>query len=450
MASIEQRGPNTWRVGVRTSVAEGRKWVRRTVSFPAHMPLAEQRARAELAAAQLQLDVAQGKAVQERALTVRNFSEIWMKEHVLPNCSADTAKNYSFFLNSRILPAIGDIPLQKLNPIQLTRFINGIREEDARTTALDPEQRKRRSDRDRTPQPSRKLSDRTVRHYYDCINYMLNKAVQWQYLSSNPMEHVDRPRVRKKPVKFLDDRQAVQLLRCLAEEESLPYRCAVLLALLCGLRLGEVGALELSDVDWDQCTIDISRALKYTPATGSFVEEPKTDASIRPIDLPAGMMALLEETRYYQEDAAAALGDRWRGTGRIVCAWDGQPLHHDTPSKWFRKFADAHGFEGVRFHDLRHTHASILLANNIDAVAVASRLGHADASTTLRVYAHAIRRRDLESAATMQRLVDAALSPDPVEEHHGEHAGEHLGEHVPRKRMQLEPYIPPEKSKKAP
>ena len=412
MASIEQRGPNSWRVGVRTSVADGRKWIRRTVTFPPQMPLEEQQARAELAAAQLKLDVAQGKATQQTSLTVRDFSEIWITDHVIPNCSADTLKNYKFFLSSRILPAIGDTPLHKLTAIQLTRFINGLREEEARTTALDPQQRKRRSDRDRAAPPPRKLSDRTVRHYYDCINYMLNKAVQWQYLTSNPMDHVDRPKVKKRKMKFLDDQQAVQLLRCLAQEESLPFRCAVLLALLCGLRLGEVGALELSDVDWERGTIDIHRALKYTPERGSFVEEPKTESSVRPIDLPAGMMALLWETRDYHEDAAAALGDRWHGCGRIICAWDGTPLHHDTPSKWFRKFADRNGFEGVRFHDLRHSHASILLANNIDAVAVASRLGHADASTTLRVYAHALRRRDQESADAMQRLIDLALNPD--------------------------------------
>lgn len=412
MASIEQRGPNTWRVGVRTSVADGRKWIRRTLSFPAHMPLTEQRARAELAAAQLQLEVAEGRAVQQRSLTVRDFAEIWMTEHVNPTCSATTAKTYRFFLDSRILPALGDIPLQKLTPMQLTHFVNEIREDAARTTALEPEQRKRKSDRDREAAAPRKLSDRTVRHYYDCINYMLNKAVQWQYLTANPLDRVDRPKVKKKQVKFLDDRQAVQLLRCLSREESLPFRCAVLLALLCGLRLGEVGALELSDVDWEECTIDIHRALKYTPDKGNYVGDPKSDAGRRTVDLPAGMMALLEETRKYHEEAAAFLGDRWRGCGRIICAWDGTPVHHDTPSKWFRKFADANGFTGVRFHDLRHTHATLLFASNIDAVAVASRLGHEDASTTLRVYAHAIRRRDLESAAAMQRLLDAAALPD--------------------------------------
>jgi integrase len=121
------------------------------------------------------------------------------------------------------------------------------------------------------------------------------------------------------------------------------------------------------------------------------------------------MMALLYETRKYHQEMAQLLGDRWRGEGRIVCNWDGTPMHHDTPSKQFRKFADAHGFEGVRFHDLRHTHATLLFANNIDAVAVASRLGHEDASTTLKVYAHAIRRRDRDSAEAMQRLIDIAL-----------------------------------------
>lgn len=414
MASIEQRGPNTWRVGVRTSVADGRKWIRRTVTFPAHMSKSEQRARAELAAAQLQLEVAEGKQVTPQNMTVRDFSEIWIREHVDPDCAPDTAKNYKFFLQSRILPALGNVPLQKLTPIQLTHFIVSLRDEPAKTTAIDPEKRKRRADREREPAPQRTLSARTVRNYYDCINYMLNKAVQWQYISVNPMDRVDRPKVKRRPVNYLDDRQAVQLLRCLAKEDSLPFRCAVLLALCCGLRLGEVGALELSDVNWQECSIDIQRALKYTPATGSFIGDPKTDAGRRTVDLPAGMMTLLEETRKYHVDAAAFLGDRWRGTGRIVSAWDGTPLHHDTPSKWFRKFADRNGFEGVRFHDLRHTHATLLFASNIDAVAVASRLGHEDASTTLQFYAHAIRRRDIESAQAMQRLFDAARNPAAV------------------------------------
>lgn len=222
------------------------------------------------------------------------------------------------------------------------------------------------------------------------------------------MEKVDRPAAKKARVHYLTEERAVELLRCLHDEPNMCYRAAVLLALLCGLHLGEVGALRLSDVDWEHGTIDIGHALKYTPETGNFEGDPKTEAGERLISLPAGMMAVLHETRAYQEDAAATVGDVWVGEGWIVHAWNGAQLHHDTPSKWFRRFADAHGFEGVRFHDLRHTHATILLANNIDAVAVATRMGHADASVTLRIYAHALRRRDEDAAQAAQGLLDRA------------------------------------------
>lgn len=185
------------------------------------------------------------------------------------------------------------------------------------------------------------------------------------------------------------------------------------------MSLGEVGALRLSDVDWKRGTIDISHALKYTPQTGNFEGPPKSEAGERIIALPVGMMAVLDQTRAYQEDCKRAAPHLWVGEGWIVHAWNGAQLHHDTPSRWFRHFADGHGFEGVRFHDLRHTHASTLLANGIDAVAVASRMGHEDASTTLRVYAHALRRRDDDAAHVWQSFLDAASAqpetPEPLE-----------------------------------
>lgn len=410
---IEKRGPNTWRVGFRTSVEDGRKWIRKTVTFAGELSESEQRARAELEEARLKVDYADGKFVKDSPITVREFAKLWIEDHVRPNCSADTLKNYRFFLDSRILPALGDIQLQKLNPVILNRFVVDLRKDNVRTTAKPPLERVRTADQLRPAQRPRQLSDRTVRHYYDTLSFMLTKAVQWEFLTRNPMEKVDRPKVRKKPLKVLDDDQAVQLLRCLSLEESLPFRCSVLLALLCGLRLGEVDALRLQDVNWADCSIDITRALKQTPETGAFYGDPKSVEGIRVVDLPPGMMALLEETRQYHLDAQRQLGDRWEENGLIVCAWDGKPLHKDTPSKQWRKFADKNGFKGVRFHDLRHSHATILFANNLDAVAVASRLGHASADTTLKIYAHAVRKRDRESAEAMQALIERANSSKP-------------------------------------
>lgn len=420
MGNIEKRGKNTWRVGTQVLTDTGWAWVRRTIHLPGALSEAKQRKEAEKALAKLITEVGEGKATPNTgtAYTVATFAEYWMRQHVEPNLSAVTCKTYRHFLDARIIPMLGDVPLKKLTPTKLTEWINEVRSSPRRSTSLPPDQRKRpttpseNSRRAKAKTADVPLSARTVRHYYDTMEAMLDKAVQWEILPSNPMSKVDRPTVKKAHVHYLTEERAVELLRCLKDEPNMCYRVAVLLALLCGLRLGEVGALRLTDIDWEHNTIDISRALKYTPATGNFEGTPKTDAGARLVSLPDGMMDVLRETQKYQEETAKAIGDNWVGEGWIVHAWNGAQLHHDTPSKWFRKFADAHGFEGVRFHDLRHTHATMLLANNIDAVAVATRLGHTDASTTLRVYAHALRRRDEDAAKAVQTILDRALYPD--------------------------------------
>lgn len=407
MGTIEKRGTNSWRVGERLSTEQGRDWIRRPLKFPPTMSEAEQRRAAEVELARIKIEIDQGQAAPQQELTVRALAEIWLTEHVDPNCKATTAATYRALLNGRILPAIGDIPVSKLKPIDLQHMFTELHTAPKRTTALPPDQRRRATDRSRPAAPEATLSDRTVRHIYDTLNYMFNKGVRWKLIRRNPLEDVDRPRARRRKIKSLDDDQAVDLLRKL-EGEELPFRCAVLLALLCGLRLSEVGGLRLSDVDWEHSAINVTQALHYVPAVGNYMDTPKSEAGERVVTLPQGMMDLLAEVRRYQEEMAFLLEDRWKGDGRIVTAWDGRPLHHDTPSKAFRSFADRNGFEGVRFHDLRHTHASILLANNLDVVAVAARIGHESPETTLRNYAHALQRRDRESADAMQQLLDRA------------------------------------------
>lgn len=423
MGTIEKRGKNSWRVGTQVLTDSGWEWVREPVHFPATMSEARQRKEAEKALVRLELaiDAGQAKPAQSQ-YTVKSFSELWMSQHVAPNLSANTLKNYRHFLDTRILPALGNIPLKKLTPLLLTQWLNDVRSSPRRSTALPEAQLKtprRPSEQKRmdTAKPqSMPLSPRTIQHYHDTLCSMLDKAVQWDILAKSPMDKVDRPTAKKVRVHYLTEERAVDLLRCLHDEDNMCYRAALLLALLCGLRLGEVGALRLSDVDWDNGTIDVSHALKYTPQQGSYEGPPKSEAGERLITLPVGMMAVLHETAEYQKDAADWARDVWVGEGWIVHGWNGARLHHDTVSKWFRRFADAHGFEGVRFHDLRHTHATILLANSIDVVAVASRMGHDDATVTLQTYAHALRRRDVDAARTVQTLLDLAnvqLVPTP-------------------------------------
>lgn len=403
MGTIEKRGANTWRVGFRKNSTVGRSWVRRTVTFPATMSEEEQRKACEVELARLIVADADGvpqtsapqptsdlqaiirkynitpedAAALRRAepsapaadcpLTVRQLYDRWMEMHCIPELKPTTVKTYRNLMTTRILPLIGDRRVTSLTPMDIQQLLVSLRQSPARTTAISPEQRKRKQDRDREAAPPKNLSDRTVQHYYDTLSDMFDTGVRWQLIPSNPMDTAIRPKARRKRLNVLDDEQAVALLRQLGKEESLSFRAAVMLALVCGLRLSEVGALCWDDVDWQRCTINVSRGLNYTPDMGNYTDTTKSEDGERVISLPAGMMTLLQETKAWQEELAQLLGDRWRGVGRIVCGWDGTPQHHDTPSKQFRAFADRHGFEGVRFHDLRHPYVKLKTKEFIQA-----------------------------------------------------------------------------------
>lgn len=418
MGSIEKRGKDSWRIGIQVKNDLGEwEWIRETLKLPG---LTDRQAlkRAETALAILEDKAEKGLIKPKSAAvhTLRSFAEYWLENYVKTNLEPNTYTTYYNLLKTRVYPLLGDLPLtvHALSPRVLIAWLSDVRDSPKRSSRLPDDQlknprhpvtQKRIEQRSTVGAP---LSPRTIQHYYDTLAALFDKAVQWDVLPYNPLDKVDRPYAPKIKAKYLDEDQAVRLLRCLKEEPDMGYRAAVLLALLCGLRLGEVGALTLDDVDWEKGTIDISRALKYTSQTGSFDGDPKTDAGLRLIALPAGMMALLHELREYQVDMAAQVGDLWQGHGWIVHGWNGRQRNKDTPSKWFRQFSRDHGFD-VTFHQLRHTHATILLANNIDAVAVASRLGHANATTTLKYYAHALRRRDNDAADISQDLFTKSM-----------------------------------------
>ncbi|MGI6635839.1 MAG: tyrosine-type recombinase/integrase [Christensenellales bacterium] len=331
-------------------------------------------------------------------LTVAELSKLWFQDHVDINLKPTTAATYRNLMEKRTLPALGHLRPEELTPLVLNRFFNRLRTDVKQNTGVPAKN-------------NATLSSRSIRHHYDVLNYMFSWCLKMDLISANPMKKFDRPKAKRRPLNIITDEQAVELLRCLHKEESLSFRCGVLLALLCGLRLGEVGTLTFQDVDFQNDTITIKQALHYASGHGNYIDDPKSDAGFRTLSLSEGMMELLRATKQYQDEVAAAIGSRWRGTGHIYCNWDGSTMHHDTPSKQWTAFAKKNGFEGVRFYDLRHYHATILIANNIDAVNVAARLGHSDPATTQRVYGHARLSRDRASTAVMDNLYNRALNP---------------------------------------
>lgn len=431
MGYIEKRGKNSWRIVSYLETSDGKQPVKMTLRMDPSLSESVQRRDAERELANLEKRL---QAKSATAWTVRAWADAWLQKYVAPDGSAVTVANYRYLLDSRILPILGDYLLTDLTPAILTDWLLHVRSDSRKTTRKPDAQ----LSRDRRPKEQKQLisaakkkkplSAKTVKNYYGCLSAMLTEALRAGYIEHNPLDRVKCPRLHKQQRNIITEQQAVALIKDL---RSLPdkdhcFVLAILLALLCTLRLGEVCAIRYADVDWQAGTIDISKSLKYTSKTGAFIDRPKTDSANRIITLPPSMMDLLQwgwELDYTDraiislEDEQAKRPPRYCPVGYIVHGRMGKPMNKDTPSKWFHRFALAHGLD-ITFHDLRHVHASILVAHGVDIAAVASRMGHSDASVTLSTYTHPYASQDKRAAEVLDSLLaqSAPFPADPAQD----------------------------------
>lgn len=416
MGTVEKRGRNSWRIGTQVKIGTEWQWVRIPLRMDPELSEDAQRRAAERELRKLE-DRLAGRPAE--VPTVREWSETWLTKHLSQDASPVTVSNYRYLLSSRILPQLGDLPLTDLTPARLTDWLYNLRKEPRKSTRLSDDKLKRPRRQGEQlitdAQAAKPLSAKTAQNYLGCVKTMLAAAVRVGLLEYNPADRVQGPKRRKKKKATLPEAEVIALLQLIITEAETPLKLAVLLAMLCSLRLGEVGALKYSDIDWDAGTITVDRSLKYTPADGAFISKPKTDAGDRVITLPPSMVRILRDAMWDDVMEAQDLPDKWKGAFWIVHSRHGVRVNKDTPSKWFRRFADDHGFQGLTFHGLRHVHASMLLQHRVDLQSVSVRMGHSDPSVTLRAYADAMPARDQEAAATMDRLLLATGSVVPAE-----------------------------------
>ena len=416
MGTVEKRGKNSWRVGTQIKVGGQWQWVRIPLRMDPDLPEDAQEREAQR---ELQKLEARLSGRPSDIPTLREWSETWLSKYLNLDASPVTVANYRYLLSSRILPQLGDLPLTDLTPARLTDWLYNLRQEPRKSTRLQDDQLKRPRRKGEQlitdAQAAKPLSAKTAQNYLGCVKTMLSAAVRVGLLEYNPADRVQGPKRRKKKKATLPEPEVIALLQLIITEAETPLKLAVLLAMLCSLRLGEVGALKYSNIDWDAGTITVDRSLKYTPADGAFISEPKTEAGDRVITLPPSMIRILHDAMWDDVMEAQDNPEKWRGDFWIVHSRHGARVNKDTPSKWFRAFADAHGYQGLTFHGLRHVHASVLLQHHVDLQSVSVRMGHSDPSVTLRAYADAMPARDQEAAATMDRLLLATGSVVPAE-----------------------------------
>lgn len=249
------------------------------------------------------------------------------------------------------------------------------------------------------------LSDKTRRNYHALISSILSWAVKWQVIPSSPAERVSPPKVSGKEAAYLDDRSALDLLKAL-EGEPVKERTAIELLLYTGMRRGELLGLKWDDIDFKKKIISIRRSTLYLPGQGVFSDETKTKSSTRTLKVSDTVLTPLREYKAWQGAERLSMGSAWHDEGWVFTTYDGHAMRPDHLTRWFKQFIKQKGLPEVHLHSLRHTNATLLIASGTNLQTVAGRLGHANASTTTKIYSHAVQSAEAAAVEALDCLLD--------------------------------------------
>ena len=389
--SIEKRGKNSYRLIVSEGYdLHGKPLIhRKTV----HGTKKE----AEVELAKFVTEVQNGLVIDGKALRFSEFVEIWKRDYGSKELAQSTYKRYCRMLETRLLPYFGRFYINKIKPTDIMKFYD-LLEKDTQLV------RKKGNNGSKTKKP---LSGKTILEHHRLLRAMLHKAVYWQLIVANPAERVQPPKARKPKRRSYDDEQTKILLENLEllSSEDTKYKVAIILTVFTGVRLGELMGLEWQDVDFKNGIISINRSSQYLSDMGVFTKVPKTESSIREIAIPEFIISLLEEYKLWYEEQKSVYGELWTNSDRLFVQADGKPMHPSTISKWFVKYVGQIGLPVINFHGLRHTNASLLVAQNIDIAVISARLGHAQISTTLDFYVHPLLSHNRKAGYALENLL---------------------------------------------
>jgi len=324
-----------------------------------------------------------GQNANVKELTFQQYSEIFIKKHCEGNIGLVTINNYKRLLRN-ILPLIGSYKLSKITPAMLDTMYQKLKK----------------------GQKGKELSYNSMYDYYKLVNAMYNQAIKWEFVEKNPNLKAHKPKKEKIERKFYDLEQVNELLSCL-ENECIKYKALITLALDSGARRGEISALRWSDIDFMAKTLKIDNSLKVV---NGVVDEKKakTNSSNRVIILSNATIEVMKQYKEWQNDYIKEMGSKWKGTDRIFTADNGEHMHPSTCYKIFTKITKKYNLEHIRFHDIRHTTASLQISKGVNIKAVSDRLGHSSINITSDIYTHTFESDKIKSANVFDEIVKNA------------------------------------------
>ena len=254
-----------------------------------------------------------------------------------------------------------------------------------------------------------RISEESIRYCFRVLSSMLQDAVQWQVITSNPCERVKPPSSNHARVRIMDEASLDRMFSVLAEE-PFKYQVIVMLAIDSGLRLGELVGLKWADIEMSRGILHVTKSNQAMHGKGIFTKSPKNETSMRDVALSDYCIELLQKHRAQQMEMRSQLGEKWEDGDWIFTQWNGLPIYPTTPSAWFRKFLKRHGLPHMPFHALRHLSATILISKGVPLKNVSARLGHADIRTTANIYSEALQSVDRQAADKMDEFLQRKKS----------------------------------------
>lgn len=311
--------------------------------------------------------------------TLGQFLPYWL-DVKKPHLKASTWLRYRVFVENHLIPALGRVQLVKLTPQHLQHLYAAKLEAG--------------------------WSPTTAHHLHTVIHGALEQAWRWGLIARNVADLVDAPRMAKAQMHVWTPEQANAFLTAVAASDD---RLAALyvLALTTGMRQGELLALQWSDVllDGSQPSVTVRRSLEIREHGQRAMGKPKTETGRRRIDLSARAVDALRAHRKRQAEERLAMGAAWEDNDLVFCNSLGRHLEPNNIKRWsFIPLKKAAGVPDIRFHDLRHTAATLLLLEGVAAKIVSEMLGHASIAITLNTYSHVLPTMQRSAAAAMDRL----------------------------------------------
>jgi len=313
----------------------------------------------------LKADLRNGTYVGKSDLTVGNWVLGWIKTHVKVGTRSNTYDKYLSLTNNHILPKIGNVKLQSLRTGTIQKLFAELLESgNVRTKG--------------------ELSSATVAEIYLILNQAFNKAIDENIIKKNPVTGTTKPKVERKE---FDPYSEEEMNLFLSKVKDHMHYTAFYLECYTGLRRGELLGLKWHNVDFNKCSISVVRSSKSKPNGKTST---KTRSSVRIIDLGKNVMSVLSKHKAEQDARKAMLGSAYVDNNLVFCQATGKPLCPRAFARSFERALAQHKLRKIRFHDLRHTHATMLLLKGIPIHVVSKRLGHSSIRITLEYYSHVI------------------------------------------------------------